>query len=116
MNEWNRLFCDDVPVHLVPPFYREATYLDALVEKVNEALSRFRCPERAEIVFSAHSVPMSVIERGDPYQHQIEETVRLLMAWGAWSNPHRLWTRLPEPGGALDVGEQEGDGACRQLA
>lgn len=90
LNEWNRLFCDDVPVHVVPPFYREATYLDALVEKVNEALSRFRCPERAEIVFSAHSVPMSVIERGDPYQHQIEETVRLLMAWGAWSNPHRL--------------------------
>jgi ferrochelatase len=90
LNEWNRLFRDDVPVHVVAPFYREATYLDALVEKVNEALSRFPAPERAEIVFSAHSVPMSVIERGDPYQHQIEETVRLLMAWGAWSNPHRL--------------------------
>jgi len=90
LNEWNRLSRDDLPVHVVDSFYREATYLDALAEKVNEALSRFPCPERAEIVFSAHSVPMSVIERGDPYQRQIEETVLLLMNRGGWSNPHRL--------------------------
>jgi ferrochelatase len=90
LNEWNRLFREDLPVHVVRPFYRETTYLDALAEKINEGLSRFPCPERAEIVFSAHSVPMSVIERGDPYQRQIEETVRLLMARGGWSNPHRL--------------------------
>jgi protoporphyrin/coproporphyrin ferrochelatase len=90
LNEWKRLFHDDVPVHVVDPFYREPTYLDALAEKVNETLARFPCPERAEIVFSAHSVPMSVIEKGDPYQRQIEETVRLLMDRGGWSNPHRL--------------------------
>ena len=90
LNEWKRLFSDDLPVHVVHPFYREAAYLDALAEKVNEALSRFPSPERAEIVFSAHSVPMSVIEKGDPYQRQIEETVRLLMDRGGWSNPHRL--------------------------
>jgi ferrochelatase len=65
-------------------------YLDAVVEKVNAALSRFPKPERPEIVFSAHSIPMSVIERGDPYQRQIEETVRLLAGRGGWSNPHRL--------------------------
>jgi ferrochelatase len=33
---------------------------------------------------------MSVIEKGDPYQRQIEDTVRLLMQRGGWSNPHRL--------------------------
>jgi len=90
LNEWNRLYNDDVPVKVAEPFFREPAYLDALVEKVNEALSRFPAPERAEIVFSAHSVPMSVIEKGDPYQRQIEETVRLLMNRGGWSNPHRL--------------------------
>ena len=42
------------------------------------------------MVFSAHSVPVSVIERGDPYQRHIEETVRLVMERGGWSNPHRL--------------------------
>jgi ferrochelatase len=57
---------------------------------VNEALSRFPAPERPEIVFSAHSIPMSVIEKGDPYQRQIEETVRLLTERGGWSNRSRL--------------------------
>ncbi len=90
LNEWQRLFCDDVPVHRVETFYRHGMYLDAVVEKVDDALERFPVPERAEIVFSAHSVPMSVIEKGDPYQRQIEETVDLLRERGAWSNPHRL--------------------------
>ena len=41
-------------------------------------------------MFSAHSVPVSVIEKGDPYQRQIEETVELLMRRGGWANRHRL--------------------------
>jgi ferrochelatase len=65
-------------------------YQDSIVEKVNQALSRFPQPERPEIVFSAHSIPMSVIEKGDPYQKQIEETVALVMERGGWSNSHRL--------------------------
>ena len=79
-----------VPVHCVETFYRNTMYLDAVVEKVDEALSRFESPERPEIVFSAHSIPMSVVEKGDPYQRQIEETVRLLTERGGWRNPQRL--------------------------
>ncbi len=90
LNEWRRLFCDDMRVHSVETFYRNTTYLDALSQKVNEALSRFAAPARPEILFSAHSVPVSVIEKGDPYQRQIEETVQLLMERGGWSNPHRV--------------------------
>jgi protoporphyrin/coproporphyrin ferrochelatase len=90
LNQWNRLFHDDVPVHCVEAFYRNTMYLDSVVEKVNEALARFDVPNRPEIVFSAHSIPMSVVEKGDPYQRQIEETVKLLMQRGGWSNQHRL--------------------------
>jgi ferrochelatase len=90
LNEWRRLFHEDVPVHCVESFYRNTMYLDSVIEKVNEALARFSVSERPDIVFSAHSVPMSVIEKGDPYQSQIEETVQLLMQRGGWSNPHRL--------------------------
>src|SRR5580700_6667049 len=90
LNEWQRLFRGDVPVHNVGAFYQHPTYLDAVLEKIEEALARFRKPERAEIVFSAHSVPMSVIAKGDPYQRHIEETVRLLMERGGWRNRHRL--------------------------
>lgn len=90
LNEWNRLFHDEVPVHQVESFYRNPAYLDALVEKVDEALGRFAEPQRAELVFSAHGLPLSVIEKGDPYQQQIEETVKLVMRRGGWSNPARL--------------------------
>jgi ferrochelatase len=90
LNEWNRLFNQDIPVHRVESFYRNETYLDALVQKIDEALARFPAPERAELVFSAHSLPLSIIEKGDPYQRQIEETVELVMERGGWSNHRRL--------------------------
>ena len=90
LNEWQRLFSGDVPVHCVEPFYRNPTYLDAVIEKVADTLSRFPAPKRPALVFSAHSLPISVIENGDPYQRQIEETVRLLRKRAGWSNPHRL--------------------------
>ncbi|HVO59413.1 MAG TPA: ferrochelatase [Terriglobales bacterium] len=90
LNEWNRRFADDIPVHLVECFYKNKTYLDALVEKIDEALSRFPRGRKPELVFSAHSLPVSVIEGGDPYQRQIEETVELLMQRGGWSNRYRV--------------------------
>ena len=90
LNEWRRQFREDIPVHHVGTFYRHELYLQALVEKVDETLGRFADPDRPEIVFSAHSVPVAVIEKGDPYQRQIEETVELLMRRGGWPNPYRL--------------------------
>jgi len=90
LNEWRRLFHDHVPSHCIETFYRHPLYLDALVEKVDEALARFADSDSAEIVFSAHSVPVSVIAKGDPYQRHIEETVELLMQRGRWRNRFRL--------------------------
>ncbi len=90
LNEWHRRFNDCVPVRSIDNFYRDDLYLDALVEKIDEALARFSDPESTELVFSAHSVPVAVIEKGDPYQQQIEETVRFVMWRGGWRNRHRL--------------------------
>jgi ferrochelatase len=90
LNEWRRLFRDELPVQAIETFYDHPLYLDAVVGKVDEALARF--PESAcpEIVFSAHSVPVSIIEKGDPYQRQIEETVEMVMERGRYRNRHRL--------------------------
>jgi ferrochelatase len=90
LNEWDRQFREDLPVHRVKTFYRHEFYLQALVEKIDEALARFVDPAYPEIVFSAHSVPLAVIQKGDPYQRQIEETVELLMQRGGWANRYRL--------------------------
>jgi len=90
LNEWQRLFREEIPVQSIEAFYRHELYLQALVEKIDEALARFADPERPEIVFSAHSVPLAIIQKGDPYQRQIEETVELLMQRGGWTNGYRL--------------------------
>jgi protoporphyrin/coproporphyrin ferrochelatase len=90
LNEWQRQFRGDIPVHRIETFYRNEIYLQALGEKIDEALARFADPARPEIVFSAHSVPAAVIEKGDPYQRQIEETVELLMERREWANRYRL--------------------------
>ena len=90
LNEWRRLFDDNLPVHIVESFYQHELYLDAVIEKIDEALARFSEPERVELVFSAHSVPLAVIEKGDPYQRQIEHTVELLKEHGGWPNHSRL--------------------------
>ena len=91
LNEWRRHFSPRARrVHCVEDFYRHPLYLEAVVEKVREALARFERPEHVELVFSAHSVPAAVVAAGDPYQAQIEETVRLVLERGGWANSWRL--------------------------
>src|SRR5437588_9840404 len=84
LNEWSRLFHDEVPVHCVRTFYRNELYLEALIEKVEEALSRFAEHVEEEMVVSAHSVPKENIEKSDSYQDQIEETVFHLKVGDVW--------------------------------
>ena len=90
LNEWNRLFTDTLPTQVIGGFHKDELYLEAVVERIDQALARLSAPELPEIVFSAHSVPVAVVAQGDPYQTQIEHTVRLVMERGGWQNHHRL--------------------------
>ena len=54
------------------------------------ASSRLQPSTDVRLVFSAHGVPQSVIEAGDPYQEQVEATVELVMRRGGWRNPYAL--------------------------
>jgi ferrochelatase len=55
-------------------------YITALAEQVAEEIEKFPDPDprHVHLLFSAHSVPQSYIERGDPYLRHTEETVRLV--------------------------------------
>ncbi len=90
LNEWRRQWKSEVPTSCVATFYRNPQYIAAVVERIDEALARFSHPPDVQLIFSAHGVPVSVIEKGDPYQRHIEETVGLVMEQGGWSNDHRL--------------------------
>ena len=96
LKEWNRRLQDGgrglarVPAHVIRHFYQHPGYLDSLVEGINNALKRFERPERVHLVFSAHNVPVSVIQAGDPYQAQIESAVKLALERGGWRLPSCL--------------------------
>lgn len=100
LREWGRHFRGrPTPVHLIRDFYSNPRYLEAVVEKIDTALARFDHPRKAVLVFSAHGLPISVVEAGDPYQSQIAETVALVMKGGGWPNRHCLCYQSKVGGG-----------------
>ena len=91
LREWKRRWRHaSMPTHLIDRFYRHPLYLSALVERIEQSLSEFQRPADVHVLFSAHGLPMSLIESGDPYQREIEETMRLVLQQGGWSNPTSL--------------------------
>jgi protoporphyrin/coproporphyrin ferrochelatase len=61
-------------------WHTHETYIKALAEQIAEEIEKFPDPDpqRVHLLFSAHSVPQSYIENGDPYLRETEETVRLV--------------------------------------
>lgn len=99
LNEWRRRYRETaVPVRTVERFYNHPLYIEAQAEKISASLAHFdpaRQPESqgqdsVHLLFSAHGLPQSFIERGDPYQAEVEATVQLVMEQGGWPNSHSL--------------------------
>ncbi len=63
----------------IPYFYDHPLYIAALAEKIEAALAAFPDRSKVQLLFSAHSLPQSFIDEGDPYLDQIQTTVRLVM-------------------------------------
>jgi ferrochelatase len=92
LNEWSRRFHPNgwrPRVHVVEEFHTDERYLASVVAAIEGALAGFADPREVDFVFSAHSVPLAVIEGGDPYQRQIERTTELVWQRGGWGGrPH----------------------------
>lgn len=63
-----------------PSFPEEPAYVEAVADTIRTALARFDDPDRPHILFSAHSLPVSVIEAGDTYASELEATVKAVKA------------------------------------
>jgi len=100
LKEWQRQFPAQpaTRVHLVADFHAEPLYVEAVVERIEQGLERFRrsnghagrTPSHVHLLFAARSVPRGAIHRGDPYQAQTEATVKDVLERGRWPNPHSL--------------------------
>lgn len=82
-NEWNRFYKGEKSkLVYINDYYNNPTYAKAINQRIDETLVKF--PENVrqdvQLVFSAHGTPVSYVKKGDPYSHQIRNTVRLVMS------------------------------------
>jgi protoporphyrin/coproporphyrin ferrochelatase len=80
---------------VIDHFYDHPLYIHALVLRIGSVLRQFPDSSRIHLLFSAHGLPISLVEKGDPYPKQIAETVRLACELGAqqypgWPKTHLL--------------------------
>jgi protoporphyrin/coproporphyrin ferrochelatase len=81
-NDLTRCLADidgDFEVVRIPHFYDHPLYIDAMAEKIAAGLAGFPDPLSVQLLFSAHSLPQSFIDEGDPYLDHIKTTVQLVM-------------------------------------
>ncbi len=96
LNEWKRQCSlrdyENIPAETICCYHNHPLYIASIVDRINAAYNKFICinADDIDIVFSAHGIPISLIQAGDPYQSHIEETVRLVIEQGKWKSHHLL--------------------------
>lgn len=65
-------------------------YINALSYFIIEKLETFNNKNEVHLVFSAHGLPIRVIERGDPYENQINICVNKIIKNLSLENPYHI--------------------------
>ncbi|MEK6750834.1 MAG: ferrochelatase [Chloroflexota bacterium] len=75
----------------IEDWHLQPGYINALTNRVRDALKRFPEEVRAEVpvIFTAHSLPEKILEWNDPYPTQLRETVTAVMEQ-LGSQPHEF--------------------------
>lgn len=74
-NKWGP---DRILHTVVPAFYDRPGYVNSIAQLIQHELDQYDNELDRHVLFSAHGVPQSYIEAGDPYQAHIEECVKLI--------------------------------------
>lgn len=69
-----------IEISFVESWHTQPDYLNAVAANVHDTLERYAPEERDDVlvVFTAHSLPEFILQRGDPYDRQLRETAQLL--------------------------------------
>jgi len=97
LKEWRRVYgepSDTLPERSIECFHDHPLYIEALVQNVGKCLRQFPDASRIHLIFSAHGIPLSLVEKGDPYPKHINETVRLVNELGAKRYPNWPKTQI----------------------
>jgi ferrochelatase len=107
----------------VASYHLEPGYIQALVNRVHDGLSRWPGEEREDVhvIFSAHSLPVRILEQGDPYDRQLRETAERVATEAGlrddqWSWSYQSAGRSPEPWLGPQLEEHIRDLAARDIS
>lgn len=92
----------------VKDWHLQPLFIDSTAKRVQAALEQFEEAERANVrvFFTAHSLPERILQMGDPYPQQIEDTGQAVMeqlGHANWSTAWQSAGRTPEPWLGPDV-------------
>ena len=84
INEFRNLInnseINKVPIKTICCYSGESDYIKAHLILIKQAIAAIKDDAKFRILFSAHSLPVKIINEGDPYQWQIEQTVKQIIA------------------------------------
>lgn len=78
-------------LRVVPPYYDEPHYVDALAESVKEKIASMEKPPR-KVMISFHGIPQRYADLGDPYPEHCHATAAALARKMGWGNDDYLVT------------------------
>jgi ferrochelatase len=80
MRAWRKAYSGAGRVRTACCYFDEAGFVTAHVRKIRETFEAAGRPKSVRLLFSAHGLPEKIIEKGDPYQSQVERTCEAVMA------------------------------------
>lgn len=77
---------------VIDRWYLDEGFIESMAHVTRQALQSIPAADRdtALVLFSAHSLPLNVIDRGDPYPAEVAASVAAVMQRLAVPNPHQL--------------------------
>jgi len=80
IEEWRRTSKSlNAETYVIGCYYDHKFFINAHVKILADSLRKVKDEDNYKIVFSAHGLPEKIIQKGDPYQFQVEKTVERIM-------------------------------------
>ncbi len=98
----------NVTITSVESWYKEPKFIQFWVDQLNETFAKMTPAEKDHyvLIVSAHSLPEKILQNGDPYPKQLEETAKLIAEAANVKNYEIGWQsagQTPEPWLGPDV-------------
>ncbi|MFT4089635.1 MAG: ferrochelatase [Asticcacaulis sp.] len=77
--EFDKYYKGKAPVRYIEDYPVNPEFISAHIDLIREGLKGIDLSE-CRLLFSAHGLPEKIIQAGDPYQKQVEQTVAAIMA------------------------------------